>query len=151
MGGYGDAGGGAVQQGNAVKWVYMRPGGGSLEFWINEDGRVAQIAATGRTGSARTSKGVQLGSGYSQVMKAYGVPETHRTSPVPPEVATVLGLGKNQRKDAARQARTAAYAAYYGVGPQSTSVNDLIYTRKHHVAFTTLEGKVARITIALTD
>jgi hypothetical protein len=155
-GGYGatgDTSGGAVQQGNAVKWVYVRPDGGSLEFWINEDGRVAQIAATGHTGTAVTSKGLKLGSSYSQVLTSYGVPEIHRTSPVPPEVAAVMGLGQSKQQKARRQ-RLAQWAQLYspGTGVQTTFlVNDLLYPRNQHAAFTVLDGKVVRITIALAD
>ena len=110
-GGYGstDASGGAQQQGNAVKWVYARPNGGALEFWINEDGRVAQIAASGRTGTATTAKGIKLGSTYSQVLKAYGPAETYRTSNVAPEVAAVLGLNRASYRKAARD-RVASFA-----------------------------------------
>jgi hypothetical protein len=152
-GGYGGdpsaAGGG--QQGNAVKWVYARPNGGSLEFWINEDGRVAQIAATGRTGTATTSKGVRLGSTYSQVLKLYGAPETHRTSSVPPEVAAVMGLNRDANKQKRRD-QLSSYAQLYGGSVSFVNlVNDVLYTSKHHAAFTFLGDKCVRITIALAD
>jgi hypothetical protein len=145
------AGGG--QQGHAVKWVYARPAGGSLEFWINEDGRVAQIAATGRTGTAVTSKRIRLGSTYSQVLKAYGAPETHRTSTVPPEVAAVMGLNRDANKKKARSRdQLASYAQLYGGSVVSVNlVNDVLYTSKHHAAFTFLGDKCMRITIALAD
>lgn len=158
-GGYGAAGGdtsGQVQQGNAVKWVYVRPNGGSLEFWINEDGRVAQIAASGPSGAAITSKGVKLGSSYAQVLTTYGPAEMYRDAPVPPEVSAVLGLGRSkQAKD--RRGRLTAYAQRYSApGVQATitttyMVNELLYPRRHHAAFTVLDGKVVRITIALAD
>jgi hypothetical protein len=154
-GGYGGdpnaAGGG--QQGNAVKWIYARPNGGSLEFWINEDGRVAQIAATGRTGSAVTSKGIKLGSSYAQALKAYGPPETYQTSPVAPEVAVVLGLNRNvDKKEGRARSQIQAYAQLYGRSIQwINSVENVLYTSKHHAAFTFLGDKCVRITIALAD
>jgi hypothetical protein len=155
-GGYGagdPSAGGAGQQGNAVKWVYARPNGGSLEFWINEDGRVAQIAATGRTGNAITSKGARLGSSYSQVLKLYGAPETHQTSTVSPEVAAVMGLNKNVSKQKARaRDQLSSYASLYGGSVTYVNrVSNVLYTTKHHAAFTFLGDKCVRITIALAD
>jgi len=153
-GGYGDpSAAGSGQQGNAVKWVYARPNGGSLEFWINEDGRVAQIAATGRTGNAVTSRGARLGSDYKQVLKAYGPPETYLTSTVAPEVAAVLGLNRNVNKGKAKaRDQLAAYAQLYGGSVYTVNlVNNVLYTSKHHAAFTFLGGKCVRITIALAD
>jgi hypothetical protein len=152
-GGYGstDATGGAGQQGNAVKWVYARPNGGALEFWINEDGRVAQIAVSGRTGNANTSKGIKLGSSYSSVLNAYGPAEAYRTSTVAPEVAAVLGLDRSVKKAKDRD-RLASFASMYGGTVVNVHmVNDVLYTRKHHAAFTLLNDKVVRITIALAD
>jgi hypothetical protein len=154
-GGYGGEIGaaGSGQQGNAVKWVYARPNGASLEFWINEDGRVAQIAATGRTGNAVTSKGIRLGSDYKQVLKAYGPPESYTTSPVAPEVAAVMGLHRDVSKQRGRQRdQLAAYAQLYGGSVQTVNlVNNVLYASKHHAGFTFLGGKCVRITIALAD
>lgn len=155
-GGYGgdaSATGGATQQGNAVKWVYARPNGGSLEFWINEDGRVAQIAATGRSGNAVTAKGTRLGSSYAQVLKAYGPAEMYQTSTVSPEVAAVMGLDReaNKRKTRSRD-QLAAFAANYGGTVYNIhTVTNVLYTSKHHAAFTFLGDKCVRITIALAD
>jgi hypothetical protein len=158
-GGYGtpgDTSGGAVQQGNAVRWIYIRPNGGALEFWINEDGRVAQIAASGSSGTAVTSKSVKLGSSYAQVLTSYGPAEMYRDAPVAPEVAAVLGLGRS-KQNKARRGRLADYAQRYSApGVQTTvttiyMVNELLYPRRHHAAFTVLDGKVVRITIALAD
>jgi hypothetical protein len=147
---------GASQQGNAVKWVYVRPNGGTLEFWINEDGRVAQIAASGPSGTAVTSKGIKLGSTYAQVLTSYGPAEMYRDAPVAPEVAAVLGLGRSA-KEKGRRGRLADYAQRYSApGVQTTvttlyTVNELLYPRRHHAAFTVLDGKVVRVTIALAD
>jgi hypothetical protein len=135
-----------------VKWVYARPNGGSLEFWINEDGRVAQIAATGRTGAAITSKGTKLGSTYAQVLKAYGPPETYSTSNVAPEVAAVMGLNREQKKKTKGRDALVGYANAYGASVRWIySVDNVLYTTKHHAAFTFLGDKCIRITIALAD
>jgi hypothetical protein len=157
-GGYGGGdgtttGGGVLAQGNAVQWVYLRPGGASLEFWINEDGRVAQIAATGRTGNAVTSKGVKLGSTYPQVLKAYGMAELHRYSTVPPDMARIMGLGQADRKKAGQRGGSkTGMAQFFGAAFQVANlVTDVIYTKSHHAAFTLVDGKVVRITIALAD
>ena len=92
--GFGAAGTGQQAQtgpeySNAVLWIYKRPGGLRLEFLINEDGRVAQISAAAPTdkplknvpANARTSRGVTLGSTYTQVVGAYGNPERYRMLP----------------------------------------------------------------------
>jgi hypothetical protein len=155
-GGYGGGdptAGGVSQQGNAVKWVYARPKGGSLEFWINEDGRVAQIAATGPTGAAVTSKGVKLGGTYSQALKAYGPPEMHQTSTVSPEVAAVMGLDRkaNQKRARSRDQLAAFAQAYGGSVYNIHIVTNVLYPSKHHAAFTFLSDKCVRITIALAD
>lgn len=78
-------GAGGPEYSNAILWIYNRPGNVRLEFLINEDGRVAQISAAAPAGksypSAKTSKGVRLGSSMQQVMGAYGNPERYRMIP----------------------------------------------------------------------
>ncbi len=75
----------------AVLWIYKRndvKGGKDtvrLEFLINEDGRVAQIAVAAPAGKSypgvKTSKGVALNSSYQKVLEAYGFPEKTRLLP----------------------------------------------------------------------
>jgi hypothetical protein len=82
-GGYGDpnaggAGGLTVTGvGNGAEWIYNRPGGVTLAFIINEDGRVAQISVSSSKAfpAARTAKGVGIGADYSRVLMKYGYPE----------------------------------------------------------------------------
>lgn len=87
---------GAAQQqlpefSTAVLWIYkrddMKGGKGTirLEFLINEDGRVAQIAVAAPAGKTypgvRTSKGIALNTSYQRVLEAYGFPEKTRLLP----------------------------------------------------------------------
>jgi hypothetical protein len=80
-GGYGDpgaaGGGGLTGVGNGAEWIYNRPGGVTLAFIINEDGRVAQISVSSSKPypAARTSRGIGLGADYSKVLMKYGYPE----------------------------------------------------------------------------
>jgi hypothetical protein len=72
--------GGVVIQGvgNGAEWIYNRPGGTTLAFIINEDGRVAQISVSSSKPfpAARTAKGVSLGTDYKHVLITYGWPQT---------------------------------------------------------------------------
>lgn len=121
-GGYGDpgaAGAGAggltvTGVGNGAEWIYNRPGGVTLAFIINEDGRVAQISVSSSKPypAARTSKGVGIGANYSRVLMKYGYPE--------------------------RQLVGGYFVEAY-------------YPKNHHAAFTFVQGKLVRITIALAD
>ena len=43
----------------------------------DEDGLVAQISVSGRSGPGRTSKGVGLGSDFKTVLMRYGSPEEY--------------------------------------------------------------------------
>jgi len=81
MPGYGDNSGGAgatpgVLVGNGAEWIYRRPGGVTMAYIINEDGRVAQISVSSAKPfpTARTSKGVSLGTDLKHVLGVYGWP-----------------------------------------------------------------------------
>ena len=61
-----------------VTWVYKFPKNKTLEFIINPDGRVLQIAAYGVDWpEIRTSKKIGLGHTYKDVLLRYGFPEAH--------------------------------------------------------------------------
>lgn len=62
-----------------IRWIYKFPKNKTLEFIINPDGRVMQIAAFGADWSSiRTSKGIILGtSTYKDLLTKYGFPESH--------------------------------------------------------------------------
>jgi hypothetical protein len=82
-GGYGgdtgmQGGGGLTGVGNGAEWIYNRPGGTTLAFIINEDGRVAQISVSSGKAfpAARTAKGITLGAGYNTVLMKYGYPQS---------------------------------------------------------------------------
>jgi hypothetical protein len=79
--GYGDNTGGAgatpgVLVGNGAEWIYNRPGGVTMAYVINEDGRVAQISVSSAKPfpAARTALGVSLGADFKRVLAAYGWP-----------------------------------------------------------------------------
>jgi len=62
-----------------VTWVYNMPKQHCMvEFRLDEDGRVVEIAGTGYkpTPLVRTSKGVTLGDPYGKVLRLYGPPDT---------------------------------------------------------------------------
>ena len=64
--------------GKYVFWVYQYPQKGITNvFVIDEEGRVAIIGQAGAVPSARTSRGVGIGSTYSSVVRVYGFPERH--------------------------------------------------------------------------
>ena len=64
--------------GNGAEWIYNRPGGTTLAFIINEDGRVAQISVSSSKPfpAARTARGITLGTDYKRVLSTYGWPQT---------------------------------------------------------------------------
>lgn len=67
--------------GTEVTWVYKFPKNRILEFIINPDGYVIQIAAFGVDWPGIvTSKGIKLGSTYKDVILKYGYPESHQQS-----------------------------------------------------------------------
>lgn len=62
-----------------VTWIYRFPKNRTLEFVINPDGVVIQIAAYGvEWPGLATSKGIKLGSTYRDVILKYGYPESHQ-------------------------------------------------------------------------
>lgn len=78
--------GGPQQQGGQtggreVTWIYRFAKNRQLDFIVDPEGRVLQIAAFGVEWSGmKTAKGIGLGSSYKQVILAYGFPETHEKS-----------------------------------------------------------------------
>jgi hypothetical protein len=120
-------------QGNAAMWTYRRQGGVTMEFLINEDGLVAQISVSGRTYPTSTSKGIRLGSGYSQVLTKYGFPDSHR----------IMALGQSGVQQAAMP--------YSSVVKSGGQVQQVTYSSKHNAAFTLLNNKVVRMTVALAE
>ena len=65
--------------GTEVTWVYRFPKSRQLEFIIDPQGLVIQIAAYGAEWQGlKTSKGITLGSTYRDVILKYGYPETHQ-------------------------------------------------------------------------
>ena len=80
MPGYGDNSGAGgtpgVLVGNGAEWIYHRPGGVTMAFIVNEDGLVAQISVSSAKpyGTARTAKGVTLGTDMKRVFNLYGWP-----------------------------------------------------------------------------
>jgi hypothetical protein len=125
----GQAGGQTV--GNAVLWVYRRPGGVLMEFLINEDGLVAQISISGLKGPGRTAKGVGLGTDFKTVLTRYGSPEQYL-------ISTVNAAGVQNVNP----------AAAVKAGGQVTQV---YYPKRHHAAFTFLNNRIVRITVALAE
>jgi hypothetical protein len=71
----------ALARQQEVTWVYNRKVNNNLvtyEFLIGPNGQVIQIRATGyKGGTARTKRGIALGTTYKTVVKAYGYPEEH--------------------------------------------------------------------------
>jgi hypothetical protein len=64
-------------QGKEVTYIYDKPNGLTYAFLLSPapNGRVIQITVAGYKSSARTSRGVVLGSTYAQVLAKYGFPE----------------------------------------------------------------------------
>lgn len=61
-----------------VMWIYRFAQNKTLEFLINPDGRVLQIAAYGAEWPGiGTAKGIRLGDTYKDVLVKYGFPESH--------------------------------------------------------------------------
>ncbi|MDI6829223.1 MAG: hypothetical protein QME62_12145, partial [Armatimonadota bacterium] len=72
---------GGKQSAPEVTWIYRFPKNHTLEFIINPDGIVIQIAAFGVDWPGiGTSKGIKLGSTYKDVILKYGYPESHQKS-----------------------------------------------------------------------
>ena len=62
-----------------VTWIYRFPKNRTLEFIINPDGRIVQIAAYGvEWSNVRTARGITLGDTYKDVVVRYGYPEAHQ-------------------------------------------------------------------------
>jgi hypothetical protein len=55
---------------------YVKPGGVRIDFTVDKDGRVVQITVAGLKSNAKTSRGIILGSSYTQVLNKYGYPES---------------------------------------------------------------------------
>lgn len=73
-----ESGGGAQTAGKFVYWIYQYPQKGITNvFVMDEEGRVVSIGQAGGTTSARTARGVGIGSPYSTVVRSYGFPERH--------------------------------------------------------------------------
>jgi len=128
--------GGQNQQpsvGNAALWTYRRQGGVTMEFLINEDGLVAEISLSGRTYGASTGKGIHLGSGYSQLLTIYGFPDSHR----------IISIGQSGVQPAAMP--------YSSVVKSGGQVTQITYSSKQNVAFTLLNNRVVRMTVALAE
>lgn len=67
--------------GREVTWIYRFDKNKSLEFIIDPEGRVLQIAAFGvEWPSMKTAKGITLGASYKQIILTYGFPESHERS-----------------------------------------------------------------------
>jgi hypothetical protein len=61
-----------------VTWIYKLSKSKSLEFIINRDGHVVQIATYGvEWPGMHTSLGIGLGSTYKDIIRKYGWPESH--------------------------------------------------------------------------
>jgi len=134
-GGFGGGGQGGSTTGNAAIWTYNKQGGVTLEFLINEDGLVAQISVSGsgKGFNTSTSKGIHLGSGYTQLLNTYGFPDRH----------LIMSVGQTGVQQAAMP-----YSSVVKSGGQATQ---LIYTSKHNVSFILLNQKVVRMTVALAE
>jgi len=62
-----------------VTWTYDLPHGVTLEVIVAEGGLITQITVGGaeKWAPSKTSKGIQLGSTYKDVLYRYGYPEAH--------------------------------------------------------------------------
>lgn len=84
-GGIGPAGGGGGAQTDAnriiyTRWVYRR-GSSKYAFVVDKFNRVVQIEAIGLADSkVGTSRGIRFGSTFSNVIKAYNVPDAYEIS-----------------------------------------------------------------------
>ncbi len=66
-----------------VTWTYQRmSGNATVNFRLDEDGKVVEVTATGTRPSplARTARGVNLGDPYGKVLRLYGFPEESTTA-----------------------------------------------------------------------
>lgn len=63
-----------------VTWVYKFSKNRTLEFVINDKGRILQIAAFGAEWpGVNTALGIKLGNTYKEIIRKYGWPESHET------------------------------------------------------------------------
>ena len=77
--GYGAASAGSADKADLKTWVYdQSDGSGSTDFLVSQ-GRVIQIHVHGFHSSARTSRGIHLGSTMENVHNAYGSPDSTNT------------------------------------------------------------------------
>lgn len=73
-----ESGGATPQGGQYVVWIYQYPKKGITNvFVLDEEGRIVQIGQAGSQPSAKTARGLGIGSTYSDVVRAYGFPERH--------------------------------------------------------------------------
>jgi hypothetical protein len=65
-----------------VVWIYRLKGGVTLRVTLlQSEGRVVEVTVSGISwAKARTSKGITLGSSYTDVLNAYGFPEEQSES-----------------------------------------------------------------------
>ncbi len=71
-------GGGGARE---VTWIYRFAKNKTLEFIIDPEGRVLQIAAFGvEWPGMKTARGITLGASYKQIILTYGFPESHERS-----------------------------------------------------------------------
>lgn len=70
--------------GREITWVYEFEKNKELDFLLDAQGRVLQIAAYGiEWKGMKTSKGIGLGKTYKEVILAYGFPESHEPLGLP--------------------------------------------------------------------
>jgi hypothetical protein len=62
-----------------VMYVYQKSGSLTIEFLLSPDGRVIQISLLGYHATSKTSRGIGLGDSYTDVIRAYGYPESQDT------------------------------------------------------------------------
>jgi len=67
------------QPGKILFWVYEYPKKGLTNiFALDEEGRVMLIGQAGGAPSAKTGRGVGIGSTYAEVVRLYGFPDSHQ-------------------------------------------------------------------------
>lgn len=66
--------------GQEVVWTYELPKGNTLEVYVDDDGNVDQVTASGvKWGSVKTARGITLGDRYKTVLARYGFPDQHES------------------------------------------------------------------------
>lgn len=69
--------------GREITWIYRFEKNKELDFLLDPQGRVLQIAAYGvEWKGMKTSKGIGLGKTYKEVILTYGFPESHEQQPL---------------------------------------------------------------------